>query len=209
MEKLKTIEVELRGALNQSDYERLTKMLLDKAKLTKKQNRFLLDYSTFLEGIGERKLDVRIRRTNGKVEIVVKKGKFGGTSREEVSVFPEGNDFYNSLKLLSLLGYNKAVACDRQITRYNINGIEIAVQDVIDFNNNKIHSRFFEAEIMCSNETEKEDAIHKIRQFLASLDLHEFAEEEWNNYVLQMNNEANGVFDYFVNDLSLISHRGL
>src|SRR6266404_5944073 len=114
----KNIEVELRGPLNEIAYENLISVLNEKGILIKKQNRFLLDYSTFLEGIGERKLDVRVRITNGKVEIIVKKGKFGGTSREEVSIFPEGESFETTLKLMSLLGYNKAVACDRRIIRY-------------------------------------------------------------------------------------------
>lgn len=193
----KNIEVELRGPLDETAYKNLMSVLDKKGTLIKHQNRFLLDYSTFLEGIGERTLDVRVRTTNGKVEIIVKKGKFGGTSREEVSVFPEGESFENTLKLMSLLGYNKAVACDRSIIRYMIDGIEIAIQDVNDYTHpGSIHSRFFEAEIMCSSEEEKEQAIIKIRKFLADNNLREFAEQEWNEYVAKMNQEANGVFDY-------------
>lgn len=204
-----TIEVELRGSLNDSGYNKLMKVLKEQGSFLNKQRRFLLDYSTFLEGIGERKIDVRVRVTNGKVEIIVKKGKFGGTSREEVSVFPEGDNFENTLKLMSMLGYNKAVACDRGIVRYSIDGIEIAIQDVINFNDNgKIHSRFFEAEILCQDDSEKENAIRKIRDFLSSVELREFTENEWNDYVAQMNNEANGVFDFQKDDVQQIINLG-
>jgi adenylate cyclase class IV len=205
----KTIEVELRGPLSESEYQNLLTLLSEKGTVQKKQNRFLLDYSTFLEGIGERKLDVRIRVTNGKVEIIVKKGKFGGTSREEVSIFPEGDSFESSLRLMNLLGYSKAVACDRGIVRYDIDGIEIAIQDVKDFSNHgSIHSRFFEAEIMCNTEDEKEQAVNKIRQFLSANGLNEFTEQEWNQYVAKMNSEANGVFDFQNDDVSKIINLG-
>lgn len=205
----KTIEVELRGPLNEAAYQSLMSVLKTKGTLIKKQNRFLLDYSTFLEGIGERTLDVRVRTTNGKVEIIVKKGKFGGTSREEVSLFPEGESFENTLKLMSLLGYNKAVACDRGIVRYMIDDIEFAIQDVNDYTiPGKIHSRFFEAEIMCSNEAEKELAITKIRSFLSSHNLKEFTEQEWNEYVAKMNKEANGVFDFQTDSIDRVINLG-
>ncbi len=82
--KTNHIEVELRGPLPEPAYQKIMQTLTSLGGVVKKQNRFLLDYSTFIEGIGERKLDVRVRKTNGKPEIIVKKGKFGGTSREEV-----------------------------------------------------------------------------------------------------------------------------
>lgn len=205
----KSIEVEIRGPLNDKSYKNIISILNREGKLIKKQNRFLLDYSTFLEGIGERKTDIRIRKTNGKVEIIVKKGKFGGPSREEVSIFPEGNSLKNTLRLMSYLGFEKAIACDRSITRYEIGEIEFAIQDVNDFNNQgKIHSRFFEAEILCSNNEEKEIAIEKIRKFIAKLRLQEFSEEEWNQYISMLNHEANGVFNYQLDDIDRISSLG-
>lgn len=200
------IEVELRGPLTEEQYQAIISTLNLKGKLIANQNRFLLDYSTFLEGISERKLDVRVRVTNGKVEIVVKKGKFGGISREEASLFPEDNSIENTLKLMSLLGYNKAVACDRSITRYMVDGIEFAIQDVKDFTNSgAIHSRFFEAEIM-SNEEGKDNAVTKIRNFLSINNLKEFSETEWYEYVEKINKEANGVFNYEHDDIEVITH---
>ena len=203
------IEVELRGPLDPKGYEALITLLKEKGRLIKKQNRFFLDYSTFLEGIGERTLDVRARVTNGKVELIVKKGKFGGTSREEASIFPEGANLADALKFMSLLGYTKAVACDRGIERYEIDGIEFAVQDVRDFTQpGQIHSRFFEAEIM-TDESGKSAAVEKIRNFLTNHNLKEFLEQEWNEYVAVMNKEANGVFDYEKDSIETVIDLGL
>ncbi len=204
----KNIEVELRGPLNEKEYHTTLLFLRGNGKLVKKQNRFLLAYSTSLEGIGERKLDVRVRVTNGKVEIVVKKGKFGGTSRIESSVFPEGSNLSDTLKFMSLLGYTKAVACDRGIERYEIDGIEFAIQDVRDFGNpGRVHSRFFEAEMM-TDDSGKEVAVEKIRIFLIKQNLREFSENEWNEYVAVMNKEANGVFDYGEDDIGKVVNLG-
>ncbi len=201
----KNIEVELRGPLSEEGYDGLLELLKTKGRLVKNQHRLLLDYSTFFEGIAERTLDVRVRVTDGKTEIVVKKGRFGGSSREEASIFPEDNNIEKTLKLMSLLGYNKAVACDRRIQRYIIDDIEIAVQDVIDFNKpGAIHSRFFEAEIM-ADEAGKDFAVVRIREFLSLHGLKEFSETEWNEYVATMNTEANGVFDYEHDPISSIT----
>jgi len=206
---IKNIEVELRGPLSEKVYSTILSLLKSKGKLLKKQNRFLLDYSTFLEGIGERKLDVRVRVTNGKVEIVIKKGKFGGTAREESSMYPEGGNLADTLKFMSLLGYTKAVACDRGIERYLINGVEFAIQDVRDFTRpGKIHSRFFEAEIM-TDDAGKDAAIKKIKTLLGVLSLKEFSETQWNEYVAVMNKEANGVFDYEKDSVERVAKLGI
>lgn len=201
------IEVELRGPLSDLEHTTLVEYLTIHGHFVKKQNRFLLDFSTFLEGVGERKLDVRVRVTNGKVEMVVKKGKFGGTAREEASVFPQGS-LAETLKFMHLLGYEKAVACDRGIVRYEVDGIEVAIQDVRVFSKpGTIHSRFFEAEIM-ADESGKDAAVAQIRSFILARGLREFTEEEWNHYVGKMNTEANGIFDYTTDDIEKVAHLG-
>lgn len=152
----RNIEVELRGPLDESSYKNLLKYLETNGKLVAKQSRFIVDYSTFLEGVGERKSDIRVRITNGRIELIVKKDKFGGHLREEASVFVEGNDTRKALSFMALLGYKKGVAADRGIVRHLIDGIEIAIQDVRIYGKpSKVHSRFFEAEIMADKNGEE------------------------------------------------------
>ena len=204
-----TIEVELRGPLEEENYLKLIDKLKSVANSITIENRFLIDYSTFIEGIGDRKLDVRVRSTNGKVELVVKKGKFGGTHREEASVFVEGGDIERAIKVMALLGYKKGVACDRGIKRYKVGNIEIAIQEARIYGSKEknLHSRFFEAEIECSDEA-KDNAIHEIRTFLEKLQLVTFTEDQWNSYVLTLNNQANGIFDFDYDDIESIRHMG-
>ncbi len=200
----KNIEVELRGLLDEETYKELLKYLETNGKLVVKQSRFIIDYSTFLEGVGERKSDIRLRVTNGHVELIVKKGKFGGHSREEASVFVEGNDVRKALSFMALLGYKKGVAADRGIVRYLIDGIEIAIQDVRIYGKPcKVHSRFFEAEIMADKNGE-EGAKNKIRGFLDSRGLQIFEESEWYDYIKILNGEANGVYEYGKDDINNI-----
>lgn len=199
----KNIEVELRGPLDDRSYKKLKSFLKKNGKLEKKQKRLLIDYSTFIEGIGERKLDVRTRITNGKVELIVKRGKFGGKSREEASIFVENSDIESALLLMNMLGYSKGVAADRRIERYRIKNIEIAIQDVVYFGNNKVHSRFFEAEMM-SDEKGKANAEEKVKKLLSEMDLSVFEEKEWYEYIKKLNSEANEVFCYGGDDVKKV-----
>lgn len=192
----KNIEVELRGPLDENAYKKLIEYLDKNGKFVDEQNRFLVDYSTFLEGVSGRKSDIRTRVTNGKVELIVKKGKFGGHSREEVSVFIEGSDLKNALAFMALLGYKNGITAYKDIKKYTIDGIEITIHEMKKCKNPKeIHSRFYETEIMTDDES-KNDAIEKIQNFLQELNLNVYGEEDFYEYIRKLNKEANGVFDY-------------
>ena len=192
----KNIEVELRGPLDKNFYKSFLDYLDNNGEFIDNKDRFLIDYSTFLEGVSGRKSDIRTRITDGKIELIVKKGKFGGHSRLESSVFIEGNDIKNALTFMSLLGYKKGITAFKKIIKYNIDGIEITIHEMKNCENpREIHSRFFEAEIMTDEES-KEEAIKKISKFLKELELSVFKEGDWYEYVRKLNKEANGVFDY-------------
>ncbi|MFA6096572.1 MAG: hypothetical protein WC788_03010 [Candidatus Paceibacterota bacterium] len=192
----KNIEIEIRGPLDDESHKQLLKYIDKNGRLLKKQSRFLVDYSTFLEGIGDRKSDIRLRVTNGKIELIVKKGKFGAFAREEASVFVEGGDLKNAFSFMALLGFRKGVAAVRKILRYDVDGVEIAIQDVIRYGTkDEIHSRFYEAEVMTSK-TDAEKGKNRIIALLDKIGLKKFGEEDWNEYIAKLNKEANGVYDY-------------
>jgi len=193
---IKNIEIEIRGPLDDESHKKLLNYIDKNGRHLKKQSRFLVDYSTFLEGIGERKSDIRLRVTNGRIELIVKKGKFGASAREEASVFVEGSDLKNAFSFMALLGFKKGVAAIRGIERYDIDGIEIAIQDVIRYGKkDELHSRFYEAEIMTSN-ADAEEGKNRIISLLDKIGLRKFGEDDWNEYIAKLNKEANGVYDY-------------
>lgn len=189
-------EVELRGPLTEAQASGLLEHFVEHAVTLSVEDRFLVDYSTLIEGIGERVLDVRIRSTNRQPELVVKKGQFGGTSRTEAAARVLPGDFDGLVLAMALLGYGKGVAADRGIRRFKDGGIEFAIQDVRIYGEpGRIHSRFFEAEILLTDDSGVEQAEKQLRQSLADLGLTTFSVEEWNEYVATMNREANGLFD--------------
>ena len=205
---LKNIEVELRGPLDEAAYQHLIAYSESHGTLVSRENRFFIDYSTFIEGVGERKLDVRVRKTNGEVQIVVKKGEFGGPNRTEAIVRVKDSDLVGAVQMMGLLGYRKGVACDRGITRYDVDGIEIAIQDVRRYRGDHgTHSRFFEAEILC-HEGEADAAEARIRSLCQTIGLTVYEKSAWYDYVHRINDEANGVFDLDQDDLNEIAGLG-
>ena len=205
------VEVEFRGPLDKelngqlmptSEFVRI--LHSENGKKFSEENRLLIDYSTPLEGIADRKLDVRIRTTNGVAEIVVKKGSMTALGREEASVTLADGELENAVHALSLLGYGGGVACDRGISRYQVGEIEIAIQDVRHFDDpTRIHSRFYEAEIR-TDEAGKDSAKEKLLKWLSAHSVPVYPDNEWNQYVEQMNREANGSFTYGVDSMSLL-----
>lgn len=203
---MKNIEVEVRVLLDEQTRLALLAFLSEHAKKEGEKERMFIDYSTFLEGIGERKMDIRTRVTNGKVELIVKKGSFGSGSRIETSIFVADNKLKDALTFMAALGYKKGVLGVRKIQTYQYEDIEVAFQEVVDCDGANIKSNlwgsFAELEIM-TTEDGKEDALRKIQELLKSLGLTMFTDKDWFSYVEKMNIEANGVFD-FDSDLALL-----
>ena len=202
----KNIEVEVRSLLDESTRKTLETFLRQNAQIKNEKERVFIDYSTFLEGIGGRKMDIRTRVTNGKVELIVKAGSFGGGARTETSLFVADNDLRGALSFMASLGYKKGVLGVRKIKAYQYVEIEIALQEVVvcigATIEKKIWGAFAEFEIM-TTDGEKNAAITKVGEFLQSLGLEPFADEAWFAFVEKMNKEANGVFD-FGSDLDLL-----
>ncbi|MFA6414499.1 MAG: hypothetical protein WC217_00115 [Candidatus Paceibacterota bacterium] len=197
---MNNIEVELRGPLDDKGYLVLQKYLEDKGKHTSTQKRLFFDLSQTI-GINNRTLDVRVKVTNGKIQIVTKRGEPGSASREEAEVSVEATNLHQALHVLSLLGYPKGVYGDRKIERYTVGEVEFAIQDVLTTNDEELHSRFYEAEIM-SHADNKSEAEGQLRSLLTEIGLPVFDTEEWNEYEAMINKEANGWFDYSSTDIS-------
>ncbi|MBP9728021.1 MAG: hypothetical protein KBD27_01445 [Candidatus Moranbacteria bacterium] len=197
---MKNIEVELRGPLDEKSSLILHAYLEKNAKLVKKQKRLFFDLSQTI-GINNRTLDVRVKVTNGEVQIVVKSGEPGGTSRREAELDVDEDSLEHALHVLALLGYPKGVYGDRGIERYMVGEIEFAVQEVIHVGDGKLHSKFYEAEILthAENQIEAEEKLHAL---LSSIGLSVFSREAWNTYEATINKEANGWFEFGLTDIS-------
>ncbi len=188
----KTFEVELRGPVSQESYGQLKTLLDEQGVLLQTRSRILIDYSTFLpnEGIKERQRDIRLRITNGKPEIIIKTGSWGGSDqRKELSVFAEEGSFDRLVQAFHVLGYDKGVLCVRNSLLYKYKEVEFALVEVPG------HSYYFEAEKM-SDEAGKDAATQEIADLCKTLGLTLFSDQTFFEYIDTLNREANEVFDF-------------
>ncbi|MCX6715577.1 MAG: hypothetical protein NT077_01005 [Candidatus Taylorbacteria bacterium] len=107
MPNTKNIEVEVRGPLSKTEFERLNSFLSKNATFKQKKERVLIDYSA---GLKDRTKDIRVRETNGVPEIVIKLGSWGGSEkREEISLHLGKGSFDELVRAFGELGYTKGV----------------------------------------------------------------------------------------------------
>lgn len=200
-------EIELRARIAKDGFEEL-KAELDRSGFVANQVRCFIDYSTFLEGIGNRKLDVRVRVTDSVPEFVVKSGEFGGAVREEAVARIIPADLEGALSVMALLGYEKGVAGGRRICRGVIGEVEVALQEVMDFQRpQEVVDRFVEVEYVGGSATTAE-AEALLRKFLADRGISPFAVEEWNEFVKHLNEKWNGVYEHGVTEPDIIRALG-
>jgi ubiquinone/menaquinone biosynthesis C-methylase UbiE len=120
----RTIELELRSEVMEQDRENLGKHLNEIGILRSRTRRL----SVMLFGeVAEKKIDIRIRITNGECEVVVKSGSFGSHDRIEISqkIYPD--QFLGMVSLLSQLGFLMEVG-ERETFNYELpNGVIISM----------------------------------------------------------------------------------
>ncbi len=187
----KVTEVELRGRVVDSSVEELKTRLALAGVLKEIKKRVLIDYTTLQEGetIEGRTTDIRIRNTNGVSEIIVKTGKWGGSDVRNEHKATVNDSFDSLVRIMNLLGHKKGVLCVRNSEVYQLGEVEISVVEVPG------HSHYFEAEIETGEESESEELKDKILATLSSLNLTPFSDEEFYDYIKELNLNANDVFD--------------
>jgi len=188
----KNIEIEIRGPLSKNEFDNLVKIFEKDGIKTGEKNRILIDYSTFLEGgIENRNKDIRLRVTNGIPEIILKIGSWGGTeNRKELSVLSNQGDFDLLVEIFANLGLNKGMLCERKSKVYEYKGIEFALVEVPG------HSYYYEAEKMADEKENANIIINEIESVCRNLNLKIFNKNEFFEYIKQLNNEANEIFEH-------------
>lgn len=144
---MKTIEVEIRGTLDDTEYERTKSFLDEHGVHTESHERemFLLrDYPGYSKDFVGREVDIRLRNTNGFCEIMLKQKV--GSAREEVSLPLKENNLETAKKIVRALGCTSAIWMHRLKEIYEYNGIEWSL--VIAPNN----IRYYEAELVVDDE---------------------------------------------------------
>ncbi len=181
---MKNIEVEIRGPLNQKQYEEITKHLKDFFVDKGRFNRYVIDFTT--PELYKQNLDVRARVTNGQTELVVKVGEWGTNIRQENIVKCE--NFKSLVNILSVMVAKKGIAYHRVSERFEKDDMEIALIIVPG------HSMFYEAEI-CTDAEGALEAEARLVEWAKSLGLEVWQKEGFLAYVDILNKEANDKID--------------
>ncbi len=187
---MKTIEVEIRGTLDDAGYER-AKSFLDKHGVHKEiheREMFLLrDYPGYSKDFVGRDVDIRLRNTDGACEIMLKQKI--GNAREEVSLQLKEDNLETAKKIVKALGCTNAVWMHRLKEVYEYNGVEWSL--VIAPNN----IRYYEAELVV-DEAELVDGAHARLEIEAkNMGLEVLDDEGTRALIHRLDTEANKVVD--------------
>lgn len=110
----KKIELELRAEIPQRDQKSFKKRLGEIGILHSHTKRLSIMY---FGDIGTKKLDIRVRVTNGECEVVVKSGSFGAHDRIEVAQKINPKEFLGMVKIFTQFGFTMKVG-ERETFNY-------------------------------------------------------------------------------------------
>jgi len=177
-------EVELRGLLNQDQKKKLELFLKKNGKFIRSYNRM-----QWIFGLSHRKkIDVRVKNTNGEYEFSLKTGAAHHFNRKEISIPFPAEKSEQALEFLKYLGKKEGVTAVRNASIYLYEGIEWAIVEVPK------HSYYFEAEKMAENEKMGEKAKKEIKEVTKTLGLSILNSRQTIDYIKKLDEEANKKF---------------
>ena len=202
-----TTEIELRALLSATGADRLLKSI-EQTSSFRTEFRWFVDVSQPVGSISDREIDVRLRVTNGKVELAIKRGKFGGATRQEAILPIANGEIYNALLGLNLMGFSTGTFGARRIQRYCDGSIEISIHQVLlAADPSKIASHFVEFEVTAPFGTEVEQ-IGRLTEQMQGFGLVPMTAREWTGYAEQINKEWDGIYVFGETDLSSFEQIG-
>lgn len=145
------VEVEHRGLLTEKKSAELNKFLKKNGKFLGEKDRFSVIYSPRGREtlrVVRSPIDLKIRITNKKSELVLKYGRWSGKDARKEFLFPiDSKKFEEMTEFLKILGFYYGVLQATKTFLYIYKGIEFAVVKVPDW------GYYFEAEIAASPES--------------------------------------------------------
>lgn len=123
-------EIEIRGKLEKTDFERLTSLLSERGKLVRHYHRLSVDLSPGFDPKTRSwpkpdLIDLRVRKSNEKEVIIVKVGDFSDKKREEIEIEMKEGEIIDALKLFETLGFKEGMIYFGQSWEYEYKDFEV------------------------------------------------------------------------------------
>lgn len=183
------IEVEIRGRLNASEFAKLQKFLQANGEHIESQDRemyLLYDYPGYDHDSTTRDVDIRLRNTNGKCEIMVKqKVSDHNVGRKETALKLQDTDLETAKQVVKAFGCDTALKMHRIKDVYNFNDIEWSLvkcpKDIF----------YFEAEKEVDDGEDLNQTQEDLTQEAKKLDLEVLGPEAMKEFIAYLDNEVN------------------
>ena len=183
------IEVEIRGDLGKEKYDQLKAFFNEHGEHVESHEREMIRIKGLADSddaFVDRNIDVRLRKTNGECEIMLKrKASTGNVGREEISVPLEGDDMQPAREFLKALGYTRGMWMSRQKEVYRYHDVEWSLvkapQDIY----------YYEAEQDVPHQNDIDSAQEYLNAAAAALDLEVFTQDETQQFINMLNETVN------------------
>ncbi|MFP4634190.1 MAG: CYTH domain-containing protein [Candidatus Aenigmatarchaeota archaeon] len=193
-----SIEVEMRGPLSEERFKELRSFLKNNGEFLGKKNRLSLIYfegdeiPEDVEEIMNKKIDLKLRITNGEAEIVLKHGEWRSSDeREEYIVQFDSRDFEDAIRILKALGWHMCIVNRKNTYKFKYGGIDFSLTHLPTFGYQ------FEAEILTEDGDRAEQKKEEILETLDKLDLEVYSEEEFKQLCNRLNNTEEIQYDFY------------
>ncbi len=188
------LEVEHRGNLTQEELKKTKSFFKKEAKFLGLNKRFSIIYSQNKDEknkeLCESPIDLKVRITNKKGELVLKYGKWSGNDAREEFLFPiELKKVDQMIRFLEILGHYHGVLQATYTHNYFYKGIDFALVEVPGW------GYYFESEITTEHKF-VEKANHKIKKECEKLKIKILNHEDFCKLLISLNERPGYRFNF-------------
>ena len=188
------IEVEIRGRLTEEKFSELKQFFTEKGGHIESHTREMIrlyDYPGFAEDSNKREVDIRVRDTDGKCEIMVKrKAAENNVARHELSLKLADGSMEAAKEVLKALGYAKGLWMHRKKDVFEYEGVEWSLVEAPS----KIF--YFEAEMEASDAESIPATEKQLRAKAQELGLEVLGPEAYLKLIAELGEKTNKVITW-------------
>lgn len=188
------IEVEIRGELSKEKFDELEKLFSEKGKLLEEQDRemiLLRDTPRYSDDPTLREVDIRIRKTNGDTEIMVKEMKSENNVARSEKQFKLGQISMDEAKeFVKFFGSQKGQWMHRKKKVYDYLGGHWSLVEAVP------GIYYYELEHEVEEGTDLELVKEELIQIANSLSLPHFTSEEYKDFIVMLGEKVNKFIEW-------------